>query len=461
MLRLDLKIKVSWDCVRFNRTRWNCISLGIDILCTLLFQNWNKNNQNSFNRMRCVLKDDPCHCIGISGNVVTNDLFIWRMPQDDADHAMCISFHIRQRCRESALVKAVALSSRHLLLSFLFSLPFSPCIILRRIGGGGGGGGAKESYPATATLTVFERTQWYEEYTCNLSEITGFKSPSLESLALASTAAEEEFCLNDLAVYFNLTNSCERWSDVSKANIQVYKVALVTLANETASPLEDLAMSAQNTGYSVLICFGDIVHRPTYAAADEDKLVIPVVTANLKWEYEQDVTGKQVFSSFTYPLLVADRANVEIRVHKQPSTAQELKQMGFYLSRLSYWFLVGPAITLVWLMCKVFWISDGQQGVTVRSETRTMELGRNEELHSDVEATVGNHHGRDEEEQPLLITQNSTVFASSHSRFVRMRRGSSRIPLFGCRGFNVSVFLFVGHYGTSPCRYIYWRIVLV
>ena len=304
------------------------------------------------------------------------------------------------------------------------------------------------------TLTVFHRTQYedYEakEYTCNLSEITGFKSPSLESLALASTASEEEeFRFNALAVYFNVTNACERLYDVSKANIQVYKVALVTLANETACPLEDLAMSAQNSGYSVLIWFGDIahIHRLTHVAADEDKLVIPVMTANLNWEIT-DETGARVplRRSFRYPLLVADRANVEIRVHMQPSTAQELNQMGKYLSNLYYWFLVGPAITLVWLMCKAFWISDGQQGVTgqaVRSETRTMELGRNEKLHSDVEATVGNHHGRDEEEQPLLSTQNSIVWAATHGRFVRMPRGSSSISFVECLALSFSFFYYL------------------
>ena len=290
------------------------------------------------------------------------------------------------------------------------------------------------------TLTVFDRTQYedYEvkKYTCNLFKITGFKSPSLESLALATTASEEEeFRLNALAVYFDVTNTCERLYDVSKANIQVYKVALVTLPNETACPLEDLAVSAQNAGYSVLISFGDIVHSPTYAAADEDKLVIPVLTANLKWQKTNEQDAKPDVLWSTHPLLVADRANVEIRVHMQPSTAQELNQMGKYLSKLYYWFLVGPAITLLWLMCKVFWISNGQQGVTnqaVRSETRTMELGRNEELHSDVEAIVENHHGRDEEEQPLLITQNSIVWAATHGRFVRMPRGGQSVRMPRC-----------------------------
>ena len=44
-----------WKRFRFNRNRQNYILLGTDILCILLFLNWNENSQNCSKRMRRLI----------------------------------------------------------------------------------------------------------------------------------------------------------------------------------------------------------------------------------------------------------------------------------------------------------------------------------------------------------------------------------------------------------------------
>lgn len=60
-------------------------------------------------------------------------------------------------------------------------------------------------------------------------------TPSLESFIRASQAVEgNELRLNGLAVFSKLANACQPLADVSKAKIQVNKIALISLANSEA-----------------------------------------------------------------------------------------------------------------------------------------------------------------------------------------------------------------------------------
>jgi len=61
------------------------------------------------------------------------------------------------------------------------------------------------------------------------------ESPSLESFIRASTAVKgQELRLSGLAVPSKLvSNASQPLADVSKAKIQVNKIALISLANET------------------------------------------------------------------------------------------------------------------------------------------------------------------------------------------------------------------------------------
>jgi len=58
------------------------------------------------------------------------------------------------------------------------------------------------------------------------------KTPSLESFIRASKAMEDQdLRLSGLAVFSNLTDACQPLADVSKAKIQIHKIALIRLEN--------------------------------------------------------------------------------------------------------------------------------------------------------------------------------------------------------------------------------------
>ena len=255
------------------------------------------------------------------------------------------------------------------------------------------------------------------------------KSPSLESFILASVT-DEDHKLNGLAVYSHLTNACQPLDDVNMAKIQVHKIALVTLANDAACPLQDLAVNAQNAGYSVLIYFADDIHRilhPSYAPT-EKKILIPVqyIIKNARSEECVGLIADEITEDFVSVggpfLTAADRTNLEIRFHAQHS--YEFQKMKRYLCRLIFWFLVGPTITIVWLMYakKLCCMSGGQQvnqgqavgnETVVESEIRNMEEGefRTEHvhLHSVAGASARNQQENDgerTERQPLLTAVN-------------------------------------------------------
>jgi len=75
---------------------------------------------------------------------------------------------------------------------------------------------------------------------CSLNyEVFGSNHKELSLLSLIqATSKDQDQELHGLAVYLNLKNACQPLDDVSKANIQVHKVALVTLVNKTACPFQ-------------------------------------------------------------------------------------------------------------------------------------------------------------------------------------------------------------------------------
>ena len=128
-----------------------------------------------------------------------------------------------------------------------------------------------------------------ERVQCDLT-LDKFQLPSLDLLiyALASKENPGISSISGLALYFNLSNACQPLGDVSKASVQFYKFALVTLVNKTACPLQRLALNAQNTGYAVLVHFPVTRYLDTHnknklinlteTIPSEEKVVIPAAT---------------------------------------------------------------------------------------------------------------------------------------------------------------------------------------
>ena len=268
---------------------------------------------------------------------------------------------------------------------------------------------------------------------CNLKH-EAFLSPSSEDVirALASKENPGTSSISGLALYFNLNNACQPLGDVSKASVQVYKFALVTLVNETACPLQRLALNAQNTGYAVLVLFFVIRYLDTHnkyklinlpeTIPSEEKVVIPVATAGVCWneskDWVQPVTSRNGGLD-ELMLSKADRTVVEITL--PPEGRNELTKIEGYLKYLSLWMLVGPLVYfVVWVRLsefKLVWIHSSrrqpnqQRGNDVETaaemETRIMEEGElsiieHSQLHSlATEETVTNTH-TENEMQPLL-----------------------------------------------------------
>ena len=238
---------------------------------------------------------------------------------------------------------------------------------------------------------------WYNEYPYG-----GCETLSLVSL-IQATSKDQGQELHGLAVYLNLTNACQPLDDVSKAKLQVHKVALVT---ETACPLQDLAVNAQKAGYSVLIYFQD---DDFFSPSVKNKLLISVLQAsNCGHPKNHDVVDDQLIQA-------ADRKKVVIRVR-----SDALSKMEKYFKRLYFWFFVGPIITLEWLrrtkkLCCMSGRQQVDEGQADRNETvvegdlRTMEEGENriESLQpSFAEEIVGNRQETDGERTSLLSDVN-------------------------------------------------------
>ena len=320
----------------------------------------------------------------------------------------------------------ILISSCVLLLAFVIAISFTPFGWLLY--------GPHDFEITPSTLILRDLTgdrDGLNRVQCNLSDAGLLvKSPSLESFILASVT-DEDHKLNGLAVFSNLTNACQPLDDVSNAKIQVHKIALVTLANEAACPLQDLAVNTQNAGYSVLIYFTDLIFPATYMPTKE-KILIPVIHALSEECISVEGTSKMpVDGRF---LTAADRTNVEIRVSFPTQSSYELSKMESYLGNLIYWFLVGPTITIVWMIRtkKLCCMSGGQQvnqgqaagnETVVASEIRNMEESEfrtdHVHLHSVAGASARNQQENDGERQPLLTAVDDD--------YTRQPRGARRI----------------------------------
>ena len=280
---------------------------------------------------------------------------------------------------------------------------------------------ASECFPEESTSPTRHSTLNFPTFLpdkvhCNLKH-EEFLAPSLEDVihALGSKENPGISSISGLALYFNLNNACQPLGDVSKTSVQVYKFALVTLVDETACPLQRLALNAQNTGYAVLVHFFVTRYLDTHnkyklinlpeTIPSEEKVVIPVATVGsclIEWAMRGFTSGSL--------LSKADRTIVEITV---PLDRNELilKKMEGYLKYLFLWSLVGPLVYFVVWMRSSGRKPNQQLGngveTAAETETRIMEEGElnmieHRQLHLlATEETVTNTH-TENEMQPLL-----------------------------------------------------------
>ena len=191
------------------------------------------------------------------------------------------------------------------------------------------------------------------EVVCDLSTpwfaLGDYNRPSLESFLQASkTDADQDLRLSGLAVVSRLANARQPLVDVSKSRI--HKIALVTLKNDTAAfSCRDLALNAQNAGYSVVTYFGSGPCGPDGNVTKphtQEEILIPIVftrncgNSNTLGYYS--VNNNDILNA-------ADKTVVNIETEQG---SDELSHMAEYLKRLYYWFLLGPIITLEWLRRK-------------------------------------------------------------------------------------------------------------
>ena len=179
-----------------------------------------------------------------------------------------------------------------------------------------------------------------------------YNLPSLESFLQASkTDADQDPRLSGLAVVSKLANARQPLVDVSKSRIHVDKIALVTLKDDTATfSCGDLALNAQNAGYSVVTYFGWGNCGPdgnVTKTHTQEGILIPIVFAE---NCANSSSSGYYYPDFSDFLKAADKTVVNIIGTEQRS--DELSNMAEYLKRLYYWFLLGPIITLEWLRRK-------------------------------------------------------------------------------------------------------------
>ena len=270
---------------------------------------------------------------------------------------------------------------------------------------------ASECFPEESTSPTRHSTLNFPTFLphkvrCNLKH-EEFLAPSLEDVihALGSKENPGISSISGLALYSNLNNACQPLDDVTKASVQVYKFALVTLVDETACPLQRLALNAQNTGYAVLVHNKYKLINLPETIPSEEKVVIPVATVGsclMEWAMRGFTSGSL--------LSKADRTIVEITV---PLDRNELilKKMEGYLKYLFLWSLVGPLVYFVVWMQSSGRKPNQQLGngveTAAETETRIMEEGElnmieHRQLHSlATEETVTNTH-TENEMQPLL-----------------------------------------------------------
>ena len=274
-----------------------------------------------------------------------------------------------------------------------------------------------------------------QEFVCDLTDpqsndsdvSVDFKSPSLKSFVQTTTAvADGGLSLNGLAVFSKLADACQPLVDVSKQKIQVNKIALIRIVDDSATcSLCDLAINAQKAGYSVVICNAHLLRIPTSCNLPmPEELLIP-----LAYMYGDTCESSDQVSGFK-PVVAADRTNVQIRIPTQASN--DLQTMALYLENLYFWFLLGPIITLEWLRRKkkLCCVTRTQQ-VDVESATGNEETVQ---LHSTVEESQVHYiqdtelEENEGELQHLIVTNNAhtdlTTSDNMHSTSVIRRVAS-------------------------------------
>ena len=261
---------------------------------------------------------------------------------------------------------------------------------------------------------------------CSYDLIWTSLGTSLESFIEASITDEgRELHFPGLAITLTLTNACQPLTDVSKVKIPANKIALVTLQleDETACPMQDLALEAQRAGYSVLIYFTYFANTIPIYVPSKEILLIPVLEASLPQLYKNNTAQCILLAN-------GDRTNAEISVQVFRLSSIELNAMKSYLENLYYWFLVGPIITLEWMRrTKKFCWHSRRTGRHERSENPLDSEAENQvetDAERDGEHRTGEpvqrlaYQERPVEEQPLLI---SAVSNDSHD-VNRCPRGS-------------------------------------
>ena len=292
----------------------------------------------------------------------------------------------------------------------------------------------------TTTVTFLDL-----EVQCDFSDLSDdpqkLRTPSIESIIPASAAEEDqEFRLTGLAVFSKLANACCPLADVNKARIQINKIALISLANETVCPLQAQLVRAQNAGYSVVIFIDDFVPHSFNTSETElqDKLLIPVLHpygCHLT-NYSYHTTTGQVqqdnkFITDSY-LSAADRTKIEISVVMNNQQNTILMKMREYLRRLYYWFLLGPLITLEWLRRrKQLCCMSGDhhaEGGRLPEETAVESMLNTAADHEDTQRNYNQETEHEEtrgETQPLLFVLNdpsTSVTRNGHTRRAPIRR---------------------------------------
>ena len=251
----------------------------------------------------------------------------------------------------------------------------------------------------TATLTLCPRDE--EPFVhFELSDVAS--PPSIETV-IQLCQGSDGVRLRGLAVYSNLKNGCEPIHD-GRSKIQVHKIALVTAVNfEAPCTLQDIAVNSQNAGYFALILFGDNVQ--IFGIQFTQKVMIPVMTAAYSDTQLENI------------LIEADLTETVLSLPSEVDTA-DLSKMETYFEYLFCWVLVGPSITLVWLIRKrkLCWMSerranenenDAESGPRITEESR--ETAETEVLHQRPEETSEIHdYSQGDNEQIIPLTSAQT-----------------------------------------------------
>ena len=255
----------------------------------------------------------------------------------------------------------------------------------------------------TATLTLYPRDEETVVH-FELSDVASPDSaPSLETV-IQLCQGSDGVRLRGLAVYSNLTNGCEPIHDV-RSKIQVHKIALVTVVNlKPPCTLQDIAVNAKKAGYFALILFGDNVFTGIQFT---QKVMIPVTLGTL--------VNSRPYIQRENILIEADLTEIVLSL---PGDTTDLSRMETYFNFLFCWVLVGPSITLVWLIRKgkLCWMSerrananenDAETGPRITEESR--EIAETEVLHQRPEETSEIHdYSEGDNEQIIPLTSAQT-----------------------------------------------------